>query len=122
VTAYRQEPASAWSTDVWDYFLHRVPRSEGTSGLLSNDALSLKENFYSYVAGFEQSQGRLIAESDGLYAARLKSIGGGRYRLIVLTNWDYPDLDWGNRMRLFKFEDNRTAQLTIRLDSHERAK
>ena len=117
VTAYRQEQAGSWATDVWDYFLHGVRLPADTSGLLSNDALSLKENFYSYVVGFEQSPGRLIAESDGHQAARLKSVGGGRYRLIVLTNWDYPDLGWGNRMRPFKFEDNRTGRVTIRLAS-----
>ena len=122
VTAYRQEPAGAWAGDVWDYFLQGLRRPEDTSGLLSNDARSLKENFYSYVVGFEQSPGRLIAESDGHRAARLKSVGGGRYRLIVLTNWDYPDLGWGNRMRPFKFEVSRSGRVTIRLDSYERAK
>ena len=117
VIAYRQEPAGAWAADVWDWFLQGLRRPEDTTGLLSNDALSLKENFYSYVVGFEQSPGRLIAESDGRQAARLESVGGGQYRLIVLTNWDYPDLDWGNRMRAFKFDDNRAGRVTIRLAS-----
>jgi beta-galactosidase len=114
--AYREKPAGAWAADVWDYFLQGIQGPGNPQWLLSQDARSLKENFYSYVVGLEQSRGRLTAESDGRQAARLKSVGGGRYRLIILTNWDYPDLDWGNRMRPFKFEDNLAGRITVRLD------
>jgi len=122
VTAYRQEPAGSWAADVWDDFLQGFRRPENAQWLLSSDARSLKENFYSYTVGLGRGLGRLTAESDGLWAARLKTIGGSRYWLIVLTNWDYPDLDWGNRMQPFTFEDNRTGRVTIRLDSRESAK
>jgi len=119
---YQQEPAGAWAADIWDYFVQGARRPENAKGLLSNDARGLKENIYSYALGLEENLGRLTAESDGRQAARLKQVGGSRCRLIVLTNWDYPDLSWGNRTRPFTFEDNRTGRVTIRLDSNVRAK
>jgi hypothetical protein len=119
---YQQEPAGAWEADVWDSFLQGMPLSAEPGGYLSNDARSLKENIYSYAVGFERGLGRLIVESDGRMAARVKPLGGGRHRLIVLTKWDYPDLSWGNKTRPFKFEDSRAGRVSVRLGPPERTR
>jgi beta-galactosidase len=116
VTAYRGKPAGGWSMDVWDYFLQGLNRLEDAFTLLSNDARSLKENISSYSIGFEEVPGRVVVQAGAVQAARLKSVDGGRVRLIILSNWDYPDLGWGNRMRPFKLDKNRTGRVSIRLE------
>ncbi len=115
-TAYRQEPADAWAMDVWDYFLQGIDRPEDSFAFLSNDARSLKEGIYSCSVGFEESPARVIVEAEADRAVRLKPAEDGRIQLIILSNWDYPDLGWGNRMRPFKLEENRTGRISIRLE------
>ncbi len=114
--AYRDKPADEWGLDVWDFFIQGRARQEKIFERLSNDARSLKENITSYSVGFEDSPGRLIVQARTGQAARLKSVDGRRMRLIILTNWDYPDLGWGNQTRPFKFEENRTGRISIRLE------
>ncbi|MDH4271170.1 MAG: hypothetical protein OEW18_04260, partial [Candidatus Aminicenantes bacterium] len=115
-TAYREKPAGGWAMDAWDYFLQGFDRPENTTESLSNDARSLKENVYYYSVGFEEVPGRIIVEAGAVRAVRLKSVDGRRVRLIILTNWDYPDLGWGNRLRPFKLDENRTGSISIRLE------
>jgi len=115
-TAYREKPAGGWAMDAWDYFLQGFERPENTTESLSNDARSLKENVYYYSVGFEEVPGRIIVEAGAVRAVRLKSVDGRRVRLIILTNWDYPDLGWGNRLRPFKLDENRTGSISIRLE------
>ncbi len=113
---YRESPKGSWAMDVWDFFLFGVHPPADSSGPLSNDARSLKENILSYAVGFENGPQRLIVESRGDQAARLKAAGDGRMRLIVLTDWNYPDLAWGNYMRVFKLGKYRHGHIQIRLD------
>jgi beta-galactosidase len=114
--AYRESPAGGWAMDAWDYFLQGPDRRENTTRHHSNDARSLKENIYNYLVGFEESPGRIIVEAGADRAVRLKSVGSRRDRLIILTNWDYPDLGWGNRLRPFNLQESRTGRTSIRLE------
>jgi beta-galactosidase len=116
ITTYRQEPPGGWAMDVWDYFLQGLERPEDTSALLPNDARSLKEHIFQYSLGFKDSRGRVTVEAAADQAVRLKSVDGGRIRLIILTNWDYPDLGWGNLTRPFKFEENRAGRISVCLE------
>ncbi len=115
-TAYRDKPAEQWGLDVWDFFLQGRGRPKETFKRLSNDARSLKENITSYSVGFKDGPGRVIVQAGADQAARLKSVDGGRIRLIIVTNWDYPDLGWGNQTRPFKLEENRSGRISIRLE------
>jgi beta-galactosidase len=115
-TAYRERPAGGWATDTWDYFLQGFDRPGDGSELFSNEARSLKEYIYFYSVGFKESPGRVTVEAGADLAVRLKPAGGERVRLIILANWDYPDLSWGNRLRPFKFDESRSGRIAIRLD------
>ncbi len=117
VDDYRREPKGGWPSDTWDYFLFGLERPVDTSFLLSNDARSLKEDILTYTVGFEGSSGRLRVEARGEQGARLKASGEGRLRLLILTAWAYPDLDWGNFERSFSLGKNLRGQVTIRLIS-----
>ncbi len=116
ITAYRQEPAVGWAADVWDYFLQGPSRPADAVLFLSNDARSLKENITEYAVGFEGIRGQVSVCAEPGQAARLRAAEGGRVRLVALTNWDYPDLGWGNRMRPFEFAENRSGRIAIRLE------
>jgi beta-galactosidase len=115
-TAYRERPAGGWAMDTWDYFLQGLNRPGDGTELFSNDARSLKENIYFYSVGFKESPGRVTVEAGADLAVRLKPVGGERIRLIILANWDYPDLGWGNRLRPFKLDENLTGSISIRLE------
>ncbi|MFZ2052718.1 MAG: glycoside hydrolase family 2 TIM barrel-domain containing protein [Candidatus Aminicenantales bacterium] len=115
-TAYREKPAGGWVMDTLDYFLQGFDRPEDSSSYLSNDARSLKENIYFYSVGSKESPGRVTVEASADLAVRLKPADGERIRLIILANWDYPDLGWGNRLRPFKLDENRTGSISIRLE------
>jgi beta-galactosidase len=117
VDDYRREPRGSWSADVWDYFLFGFERPADTSFLLSNDARSLKENILDYTVGFEDTPGRLQIEARSEQAARLSASDEGRIRLIILTAWGYPDLDWGNYERSFDLAQNLRSRVTVRLMS-----
>jgi hypothetical protein len=114
--AYREKPAGGWAMDVWDYFLRGPDRPAGAISSHSNDARSLKENILYYSVGFEESPGGIIVEAGADRAVRLKPIDGSRDRLIILTNWDYPDLGWGNQSRAFRLEESRTGSVSVRLE------
>jgi len=114
--AYRQEPSGGWSLDAWDFFLQGIRPPEESSALLSNDERSLKENIRSLSLGFEAGPGRLSVAADWDRAARLKISPDSRYRLLVLTAWDYPDIDWGNLSRPFEFSGHRRGQVRLQLD------
>jgi beta-galactosidase len=113
-TAYREKPAVGWSMDVWDYFLQGTNRPGEADMLLSQDARSLKENISVYRVGFEESRAQVAVEAGEGQSARLKSGAGGLVRLIILSNWDYPDLGWGNLTHPFKLDENRSGSLSIR--------
>jgi hypothetical protein len=114
--AYREKPVGGWAMDVWDYFLQDPARPASTISSHSNDARSLKENIFYYSVGFEESPGRIIVEAGADRAVRLKPVDGSRDRLIILTNWDYPDLGWGNQSRAFRLEESRTGSVSVRLE------
>jgi beta-galactosidase len=118
VDEYRREPRGGWSSAVWDFFLLGLDRPADTSFLLSNDARSLKENILTYNVGFEDSPGLLRVEARGEQAARLKASGDGRLRLLILTAWTYPDLDWGNYERSFNLQQNLRGRVTLMLTSN----
>ena len=84
---------------------------------LSNDERSLKENILRLSLGFEGGPGRLNVVASGDRAARLKRSPEGRYRLLVLTAWDYPDIDWGNLTRPFRIAERRRGQVSLRLEN-----
>lgn len=113
---YRREPEGSWGMDAWDFFLQGRPSPGEIFGCLSNDARGLKENILTAGVGSASGPGRLSVVADGDQAARLKISPDGRYRLIVLTAWDYPDLEWGNFMRPFKVADHRRGRVRLRLD------
>jgi hypothetical protein len=115
-TAYRERPAGGWAMDTWDYFLQGFDRPGDGAELFSNEARSLKENIYFFSVGFKESPGRVAVEAGADLAVRLKPADGGRVRLLVLKNWDYPHLGWGNRMRPFKFEENTAGRISVRLE------
>jgi beta-galactosidase len=112
---YRQEPAGGWNTDVWDFFLQGLTPPGAETSLLSNDARGLKENILRFSVGFEGGPERVSVIADGDHAARISGSGGGRLRLIVLTGWDYPDIDWGNYSRPFAIADRLLGRVRLRI-------
>lgn len=113
---YREEPRGGWPTDAWDFFLQGAQPPPENSGLLSNDSRSLKENILRLTVGFEDGPGRLSVLADGDQAARLEALPGGGLRLLILTAWDYPDIDWGNFSRPFTIADHRRGRVRLRID------
>jgi beta-galactosidase len=116
VPSYREEPAGSWASDAWDFFLQSPGPPAGGAALLSNDARSLKENLQGLSLGFEDSPGRVSLLADGDQAARLEAPPEGGLRLIVLTAWDYPDIDWGNFSRPFKIADRDVGRVRLHLE------
>jgi beta-galactosidase len=116
VPSYREEPAGGWASDAWDFFLQGLVPPAGGAALLSNDARGLKENILRLTLGFEDSPGRLSLLANGDQAARLKAAPDGGLRLVVLTAWDYPDIDWGNFSRPFKVADHRRGRVRLLID------
>ncbi len=114
--SYREEPRGSWGLDCWDFFLQGLHPALKNARLLSNDARSLKENITRLSVGSETGPARLSVVADGDQAARLKVTPDGRYHLIVLTAWDYPDIDWGNLERPFKVAEHRRGRVRLRLE------
>jgi beta-galactosidase len=114
--SYRKQPKGGWQTDAWDFFLQGVNPPSENSGLLSNDSRSLKENILRLTIGFEDGAGRLSVVADGDQAARFEALPGGGQRLLILTAWDYPDIDWGNLSRPFTIADHTRGRIRLRCD------
>lgn len=97
--AYGVPPAWPWSEDMKDFYLSgRDDTGQGGT----KDFRSLKEYIRYASAVMAGTELRVRAESAGKDAVRLEveaPNSGGRVKLIIDNQWNYPGLLWGNYMK-----------------------
>ena len=88
---YGKTPGWSWKDDMHDDF---VDPEDAPVEPVTRDFRAMRENIRFYEVAFPGTAARVRAEADGGAAARMETEGG--MRLIVDTQWCYPDIDWGN--------------------------
>lgn len=112
--AYRERPDHDWVHDTKGFYYF----GPGTTLKYSNLARSLKENIYSY--SLATANGASISvHGDGTQACRFDHTGGNDV-LIINDLWDYPDLKWGNYMKLLPLPANFHGHATLSIQPNEK--
>jgi len=110
-TGYREKPRTpVWALDSQDYILFGTNRVDGA---LTRDAKSVRQFIRSYTVSGPQRQ--LTVRGTGIEGARLRQLAAGEIALVVNTDWDYPNLDWGNYERGLMLPKEIRSQVTIDL-------
>ena len=78
---------------MYDSFLYAP--GDPADGRATRDFLAMKENILDYTVSFASRGEAIRVESSGEAAVRVAP-GGSAARLIVNTQWSFPDLGWGN--------------------------
>lgn len=90
---YGAVPKWDWKDDMYDSFLYAP--GDPADGRATRDFLAMKENILDYTVSFDSRGEAIRVESSGEAAVRVVP-GGSGARLIVNTQWSFPDLGWGN--------------------------
>ncbi len=104
---YREEPDHDWIHDTKGFYYFGT----GKELEYTNMARALKENIYKYT--LKTNEGTSInVFASGTKACRFDHIEG-KNLLIINDLWDYPDLLWGNYMKLVPLSDQFKGRATI---------
>jgi beta-galactosidase len=111
--SYRQKPGHEWIHDT-EGFYYFGPDSQL---VYSNMARSLKENIYSF--SLSTGDGKSISvHGGGTQACRFDRIDGNNH-LIINNLWDYPDLLWGNYMKMISLPGHYKGSATLSLQTKQ---
>ncbi len=91
---YREKPGHEWIYDTKGFYYFGPEKQLA----YSNSARSLKENIYSFSLHTDSGRG-ISVHGTGTQACRFDRVGNDNM-LIINDLWDYPDLMWGNYMKL----------------------
>jgi hypothetical protein len=110
---YREKPGHEWIHDTKGfYYFGPVAQLE-----YSNMVRSLKENIYSFSLATEDGTG-ISVHGAGTQACRFDRRGDDNM-LIINDLWDYPDLLWGNYMKLISLPGHYHGSTTISLQTNQ---
>jgi beta-galactosidase len=109
---YREKPGHDWIHDTKGFYYF----GQDTQLEYSNLARSLKENIYSF--SLETADGAGISvHGAGTQACSFDQIGGDN-TLIINDLWAYPDLMWGNYMKLISLPGQYKGSTTLSLQAN----
>jgi len=108
---YREKPDHDWVYDTKGFYYFGTD----TQVEYSNLARSLKENINSFSLTTREGEG-ISVFGPGTQACRFDQVDGNN-TLIINDLWDYPDLLWGNYMKLInlpgQYKGNATLSLRV---------
>jgi hypothetical protein len=115
---YRERPTHPWFRDTRDFF---VCGKEGHESSLRVpvDFRTTKENILRYTLTEAYTQHAVTVSSDGTHAARAVVNADGTTTLIILNEWNYASLSWGNYERLKKLASPYRGTVTLHLGARE---
>jgi beta-galactosidase len=117
--AYRVKPMHPWSLDTRDYFFY------GKEGRLSAlavpvDFKTTKENILSYSLTDSGTLRGITVKSDAAVAARALANEDGTTTIVIMNDWNYANLRWGNYERAKRLPLHHKGEVTLQL-THGRA-
>ncbi len=110
---YRHKPGHEWIHDTKGFYYF----GPDTQLAYSNIARSLKENIYSFSLSTEDGTG-ISVHGTGTLACQFDRRGGDN-QLIINDLWDYPDLMWGNYMKLISLPGKHKGSTTLSLQLNQ---
>jgi len=110
---YREKPGHEWVHDTKGFYYF----GQDTQMAYTNIARSLKENIYSFSLSTEEGPGISIF-GPGTQACRFDQVEG-KNTLIINDLWDYPDLLWGNYMKLINLPGQYKGSATLSLQANK---
>jgi hypothetical protein len=97
---YRERPVHPWSLDTKDFFLFGQGSGRpDDQPPVPMDFRATKEQILRYALTDRRGQSGVVVTSDGSLAARAVAHGDGTTTLVVLNEWNYTNLSWGNYER-----------------------
>jgi beta-galactosidase len=108
---YREKPGHEWIYDTQGFYYF----GPDTQLAYSNIARSLKENIYSFGLATADGTG-ITVHGAGTKACRFDRRNGDNL-LIINDLWDYPDLLWGNYMKLISLPGSYQGSATLSLQT-----
>ena len=103
-----------WSQDTRDFFVHGKAGHESLPGV-PVDFRTTKEHITRYTLVSGRTHHGVTARSDGTHAARAVVTPDRTTTLIVLTEWTYANLSWGNYERVTKLASPYRGTATLHL-------
>jgi beta-galactosidase len=92
---YRERPAHPWASDTRDFFLFGKDGHESPLPV-PVDFRTTKEHVFRYTLADPRTNQGVSVISDGRHAARAVVNADGTTTLIILSDWNYANLSWGN--------------------------
>lgn len=111
---YREKPGHKWIYDTKGFYYF----GPDTQLAYSNIARSLKENIYSFSLSTADGTG-ISVYGAGTLACRFDRIGNSDM-LIINDLWDYPDLMWGNYVKLISLPALYKGSTTLSLLTNQK--
>ena len=109
---YREKPGHEWVHDTKGFYYF----GSDTKLAYSNMARSLKENIYEFK--MTTAEGICLSVfGEGTQACRFDRIGSDNM-LIINDLWAYPDLMWGNYMKLINLPGQYKGSTTLSLKAN----
>jgi hypothetical protein len=115
---YREIPEKDWAYDVCSFYYKGMdnPRYKYH---FPNIVTALKENIYRYTLVNSLSGNALSVVSNGSVGCRVYQNDPGKIILVINNLWDYPDLLWGNYMKLIRVPDKYANEVTLEFSTDE---
>jgi len=109
--SYREKSGHGWGMDIKGFYYFGIEEELPYTNIVR----SLKENIFSYSLEANEN-GKIEILSGGTHSCRFDNIKGENI-LIINEQWDYPNLLWGNYMKLIesdkKFKGEAIIQITV---------
>ena len=115
---YRERPAHPWSRDTRDFFVYGKAGHDSPLGV-PVDFRTTKEHILRYTLTDVRTHHSVTVSSDGTQAARAVVNADGTTTLIILNEWNYSNLSWGNYERVKKLASPYRGMVTLRLADGE---
>lgn len=94
--AYGENPDQPWDSDTHNYY-YWADAGADCPVPLTQKAKGMKENIYYYsLSSKAKKSGLSVVSDDASLACRVNKQATGRLVLYVNTQWDYPEIAWGN--------------------------
>ena len=98
---YRVKPTQSWSLDTKDFYLYgKEGRQTGHTFPVPVDFRTTKENILHFTLTDARLQYGIRVTSEATVAARAVVNADGTTTLVVMNEWNYSDLRWGNYERV----------------------
>lgn len=112
---YREAPKKDWTHDVCNFYYKGIDYPKYKYHL-PNIVTALKENIYDYTLTNTSSGNSVSVVSDASVACRVEQKKPEQLNLIINSLWDYPDLLWGNYMKIIQVPEKYGNEVVIKFN------